>query len=47
MRETTEAVLARALAGVSPTPEEGLALAGETDLAALTAAAGRTPRPGS
>ena len=40
MRETTEAVLARALAGVSPTHDEALALASETDLAALTAAAG-------
>ena len=40
MRETTESVLARALAGVSPTPEEALALASETDLAALTEAAG-------
>ena len=40
MQESTEAVLARALAGMSPTPEEALALAGETDLTALTAAAG-------
>ena len=40
MHETTEAVLARALAGVSPTHDEALALASETDLAALTAAAG-------
>ncbi len=39
MRDTTEAVLARALAGKSPSSEEGLDLAGETDLAALTAAA--------
>ena len=40
MHETTEAVLARALAGVSPTHAEALALADETDLATLTAAAG-------
>ena len=40
MHETTEAVLTRALAGVSPTHDEALALASETDLAALAAAAG-------
>ncbi len=40
MRETTESTLTRALAGISPTPAEALALADETDLAALTAAAG-------
>ena len=40
MRDTTEAVLARAIAGASPTTEEARVLAGETDLAALTAAAG-------
>ena len=40
MRDTTEAVLARALAGVSPTHAEALALADETDLAALSGVAG-------
>ena len=40
MRETTEAILTRALAGHRPTPAEALALADETDLAALTSAAG-------
>ncbi len=40
MRDTTESVLARALAGVSPTHAEALALADETDLAALSGVAG-------
>ncbi|MXW26585.1 MAG: 7,8-didemethyl-8-hydroxy-5-deazariboflavin synthase subunit CofH [Dehalococcoidia bacterium] len=40
MRDTTEAVLTRALAGVSPTHAEALALADETDLASLSRVAG-------
>ncbi len=40
MRESTGAVLERARAGVNPSQAEALALADETDLAALTAAAG-------
>ncbi len=40
MREATNAVLARALAGSPPDPEEARGLAEEQDLAALTAVAG-------